>query len=77
MIGEYMQRGLAAGAWVIGFIAALGGFLLVVGIFGYAMTFVMNRDEEGDDDGEREEFADGCGVGGVAAPVGRGHRRRA
>ena len=34
MFGEQILRGLGAAGWIIGLIAGLGGFLIVVGIIG-------------------------------------------
>ena len=34
MFGEQVLQGLGAAGWIIGLIAGLGGFLIVVGIIG-------------------------------------------
>lgn len=34
MFGEQILRGLGVAGWIIGLIAGLGGFLIVVGIIG-------------------------------------------
>ena len=34
MFGEQILRGLSVAGWIIGLIAGLGGFLIVVGIIG-------------------------------------------
>ena len=34
MFGEQVLRGLGVAGWIIGLIAGLGGFLIVVGIIG-------------------------------------------
>lgn len=42
MFTEMLQNGLAAGGWVIGLVAALGIFLLVVGVIGYVIVAMLN-----------------------------------
>ena len=50
MFAEMLQKGLAAGGWVIGFITALGVFLVIVGVIGLALTFAMGDQEDEDDE---------------------------
>ena len=49
-----LVAGLGAAGWVIGLMAGLGGFLLIVGIFGYAMMCVFGG-EETEEENERED----------------------
>ena len=50
MIGETMLRGIAAGAWVIGFAGTLGLFIAFVWLFCTVMAWAVGGKE--DDDGE-------------------------
>ena len=49
MVGEYLLRGLAAGAWVIGFAGTLGLFIAFVWLFCTVMAWAFEGKE---DDGE-------------------------
>lgn len=49
-----LVAGLGAAGWAIGLMAGLGGFLLIVGIFGYAMMCVFGG-EETEEENERED----------------------
>ena len=49
MVGEYLLRGLAAGAWVIGLMTALGLFCAFVWLFCTVMAWAFGGKE---DDGE-------------------------
>jgi hypothetical protein len=55
MFGEQILRGLGAAGWLIGLIAGLGGFLIVVGIIGLllieAAKIIWPADEK-----EKEDF---------------------
>lgn len=51
---ERVADGLSAAGWVIGLMAGLGAFLIVVGIFGYAMLCVFGG-EETEDENERKD----------------------
>ena len=51
MFAEALQRGLAAGGWVIGLLASLGVFLLVIGTIGLALSYALGgKDDEEDED---------------------------
>lgn len=79
MIWEAMQRGMAAGAWIVGFVAVAGLLVAVVYLFCVVMKYAFGQeeDEEGveDSDGNAEAIAEGDGHRGYAPPVGR-HLRR-
>ena len=49
--GEMVARGVGVAGWIIGLIAGLGGFLVVVGVLGLALSYVMG----GSDDAEESE----------------------
>ena len=55
MFGEQILRGLGVAGWIIGRIAGLGGFLIVVGIIGLllieAAKIIWPADEK-----EKEDF---------------------
>lgn len=53
MFGEMLQKGLGAAGWVIGFVAALGLFTMVVALICMLFSFIANGDGE-DEDGEGE-----------------------
>lgn len=40
------MNGVAAGGWVIGFVAVVGGILLIVGIMGTALLYVAEQKDE-------------------------------
>lgn len=46
-----LLKGMGVAGWIIGFMGLLGIFLIVVGVFCYAMMIVFG----GDDAGEAEE----------------------
>lgn len=46
MFAEALQRGLAAGGWVIGLLVSLGGFLILVGAIGLALTYIIGDRED-------------------------------
>ena len=53
MFGEQILRGLGVAGWIIGLIAGLGGFLIVVGVIGVLLIEVAkiiwpadNKEEE-------------------------------
>ena len=80
MIWEAMQRGMAAGAWIVGFVAVAGLLVAVVYLFCVVMKYAFGEveddgEEVGDDDGNVEAIAEGDGNRGYAPPVGR-HLRR-
>ena len=45
MVGEYLLRGLAAGAWVIGLMTALGLFCAFVWLFCTVMAWAFGEDK--------------------------------
>ena len=45
MVGEYLLRGLAAGAWVIGLMTALGIFVGIVAGFCALMGWAFGEDK--------------------------------
>ena len=53
MFGEQILRGLGVAGWIIGLIAGLGGFLIVVGIIGLllieAAKIIWPADEKGEE----------------------------
>ena len=49
--GEMVARGAGVAGWIIGLVAVLGGFLIVVGVIGLALSYVMG----GRDDTEENE----------------------
>lgn len=57
MFAEALQKGLAAGGWAIGFIAALGAFLVLVGILGLALSYAVRGE---DTSAERSEAEGGA-----------------
>lgn len=56
--GEMVARGAGVAGWIIGLVAVLGGFMIVVGVIGLALSYVMGgsddaeESEEGADDGD-------------------------
>ena len=58
MFTEMLQNGLAAGGWVIGLVAALGIFLLVVGVIGYVLVAMLNDGEPMETDESEKEAND-------------------
>ena len=46
MVGEYLLRGLAAGAWVIGLMTALGLFVGIVAGFCIMMGWAFGKEED-------------------------------
>lgn len=54
-----VARGAGVAGWIIGLVAVLGGFLIVVGVIGLALSYVMGGSddaeeisEEGAEDGD-------------------------
>lgn len=54
MFAEALQKGLATGGWVIGFIVSLGIFLVIVGLIGYLLSVALGGDETDETDEEEE-----------------------
>lgn len=57
--GEMVARGAGVAGWIIGLVAVLGGFLIVVGVIGLALSYAMGGSddaeeisEEGAEDGD-------------------------
>lgn len=42
MFAEMLQKGLAVGGWVVGFVVALGAFLVLVGVIGLLLSFALS-----------------------------------
>ena len=55
--GEMVARGAGVAGWIIGLVAVLGGFLIVVGVIGLALSYAMNGKEDGAEDAEEGESA--------------------
>lgn len=79
-ISKQMLAGMGAAAWLVGFIALMGGFLVIVGIIVTACTYVgqaldemdRRRDDAAAAKRHAAEDAAGSGEPGVHAPrVGR------
>ena len=49
-----VAAGLGASGWAIGFLAGFGGFLVILGIIGYALTYAMSDDGETETEEEHE-----------------------
>lgn len=80
MIWEAMQRGMAAGAWIVGFVAVAGLLVAVVYLFCVVMKYAFDEPEEEEVDNidtAAEDIAEGDGHRGYAPPVGRHLRRGA
>ena len=45
MIGEYMLKGVCVGAWLIGFMAAVGIFVAIVAVACIALHEIFGEDE--------------------------------
>ena len=86
-IAQNMLEGMGAAAWVVGFVALLGGFLIVCGILVTVLTYVADGWDEWDrrrDNAAAEqrraaaEAVAGGDEPGVHAPgMGRHCRQRA
>ena len=81
MIWEAMEKGMAAAAWIVGFMAVLGLMIAFLYLFCVIMMWAFgdkdDEEEVGDDDTAAEAIAE-CGSAGVHAPtVGRHLRGRA
>ena len=57
MFGEMLQRGMAVAGWVIGFVAILGLFVMVVALICMLFAFVANggNDEENEEEIEHDD----------------------
>lgn len=74
MIWEAMQKGMAAGAWIVGFVAVAGMLVAVVYLFCVVMKYAFGEPEEEEvenSDTSAEDIAEGDGHRGYAPPVGR------
>lgn len=60
MIGEYMLKGVCVGAWLIGFMAAVGIFVAIVAVACIALHEIFGEDEHNEND---EGNAGGAGEG--------------
>ena len=60
MIGEYMLKGVCVGAWLIGFMAAVGIFAAIVAVACIALREIFGEDEQNED---HEGNAGGVGAG--------------
>ena len=60
MIGEYMLKGVCVGAWLIGFMAAVGIFVAIVAVVCIALHEIFGEDEQNED---HEGNAGGAGEG--------------
>ena len=49
MFWEYMERGLAAGAWVIGLVLSLGLFLGAASLLFHAAMLALGKSDEKED----------------------------
>ena len=58
VILEGLLKGMGAAGWVIGFLALLGAFLIVVGIFGLALSYAMQGPEKKKEDREHDDTDD-------------------
>jgi len=43
---DYLEKGLAIGGWMIGFLSSLGLFCIVVYVLGGALTYVFGEKED-------------------------------
>ena len=76
MIWEAMERGMAAAAWIVGFIAVLGVLVGLVYVFCVVMRYAFEGDgEEAAGDGAAKVY-DECAGSGVHAPTVGRHLRR-
>ena len=52
-IVDGLLKGMGAAGWIIGFIALLGAFLIIVGIIGLALSYVAQgfKDKEDTENG--------------------------
>ena len=41
-----LEKGLATGGWVIGFLSSLGGYVILVYALGTALTYVFSGKED-------------------------------
>lgn len=46
MFAEALHKGLAAGGWVIGLLASLGAFLVLVGLLGLLLIWLAGDKED-------------------------------
>ena len=53
MVWEYMEKGMASAAWVAGFVAVIGLFLVVVGLSGYLIMRVFDDEDEEEEEEPR------------------------
>ena len=60
MIGEYMLKGVCVGAWLIGFMAAVGIFVAIVAVACIALHEIFGKDVNNEND---EGNAGGAGAG--------------
>ena len=59
MIADYMVKGMAVGAWVIGFLVVTGGFAAVCWLFCAVMAWAFGNDgEENEEQDDRAEDRD-------------------
>ena len=60
--GEMLARGMGVAGWIIGFVAVLGGFLIVVGVIGLALSYALggkeNAPDDDPDEGEEDQEDD-------------------
>lgn len=78
MIWEAMMKGMAAAAWLVGFVAVTGVLAGLLYVFCAVMRAVFDDGEEAGEDGDdAEAIADGRGGGPYAETVGRHLRRSA
>ena len=54
MIGEAMLKGLSAGAWVVGFVTAVGGFTSVMWVVIHVLIWAANGDDEAEEGGDAD-----------------------
>ena len=52
IIADNLMRGMGAAGWVIGFVALLGAFLIVVGVIGLGLVYAFGGTEGDDDEGD-------------------------
>ena len=66
MIGEYMLKGVCVGAWLIGFMAAVGIFVAIVAVACIALREIFGEDEH-NENVEGDAGGAGEGIEGRAA----------